>query len=313
MAKLAGLPTPRSGTRWPTSPGWTHYVLGVALVLVRHGVIEPPAVEPDGVVRRAHVGRGVVERGARGGHRARARCRRARSAPARLALPGGREPRGRRARAGSWTRSPWPWARRAGSCRSSADPRRCGPRWRCPTASRSSAGRRAPSTTSAACPYRRARAAAFMGKRMVEDRRRTWPWVSALPPAAVADLPDVVEGATFLDRWGDTDDDVTTVDPAETYPVRGGHELRRRGARPGRGTRSGASPRATVDAAAAAGRQPRRLRRDGPRPPRGHARVGRSARPPGVHGARSSGGGAGGTVVVVCDRGALDDVDGLIR
>ena len=34
---------------------------------------------------------------------------------------------------------------------------------------------------------------------------------------------------------------------------------------------------------------------------------------PGVHGARSSGGGSGGTVVVVCDRGALDDVDGLIR
>jgi galactokinase len=34
---------------------------------------------------------------------------------------------------------------------------------------------------------------------------------------------------------------------------------------------------------------------------------------PGVHGARSSGGGCGGTVVVVCDRGALDDVEELIR
>ncbi len=34
---------------------------------------------------------------------------------------------------------------------------------------------------------------------------------------------------------------------------------------------------------------------------------------PGVYGARSSGGGCGGTVVVVCRRGALDDVDGLIR
>ena len=33
----------------------------------------------------------------------------------------------------------------------------------------------------------------------------------------------------------------------------------------------------------------------------------------GVFGARSSGGGCGGTVVVVCERGALDDVDGLIR
>jgi galactokinase len=34
---------------------------------------------------------------------------------------------------------------------------------------------------------------------------------------------------------------------------------------------------------------------------------------PGVHGARSSGGGSGGTVVVLCDRGALDDIHGLIR
>jgi galactokinase len=34
---------------------------------------------------------------------------------------------------------------------------------------------------------------------------------------------------------------------------------------------------------------------------------------PGVFGARSSGGGCGGTVVVACRRGALDDVDGLIR
>jgi galactokinase len=33
----------------------------------------------------------------------------------------------------------------------------------------------------------------------------------------------------------------------------------------------------------------------------------------GVLGARSSGGGCGGTVVVVCNRGALDDVDTLIR
>ena len=34
---------------------------------------------------------------------------------------------------------------------------------------------------------------------------------------------------------------------------------------------------------------------------------------PGVHGARSSGGGSGGTVVVLCDRGALDDIHDLIR
>jgi hypothetical protein len=43
--------------------------------------------------------------------------------------------------------------------------------------------------------------------------------------------------------------------------------------------------------------------------PRGTAAVDR----PGVHGARSSGGGSGSTVVVLWDRGALDDVDDLIR
>ena len=34
---------------------------------------------------------------------------------------------------------------------------------------------------------------------------------------------------------------------------------------------------------------------------------------PGVYGARTSGGGCGGTVVVLCDRGALDGVGELIR
>jgi galactokinase len=34
---------------------------------------------------------------------------------------------------------------------------------------------------------------------------------------------------------------------------------------------------------------------------------------PGVHGARSSGGGSGGTVVVLCERDALEDVRALIR
>ena len=82
-------------------------------------------------------------------------------------------------------------------------------------------------------PYGRARAAAFMGKRIVEARAgRTWPWVSALPAGAVDDLPETLDGAAFVDRWGTTDDDVTTVDPTETYPVRGGDTVRRRGTRP---------------------------------------------------------------------------------
>ncbi len=49
-------------------------------------------------------------------------------------------------------------------------------------------------------PYGRARAAAFMGKRMVEHAAaRRWSWVSQLPRAAVDELPAEVGGATFLD------------------------------------------------------------------------------------------------------------------
>ncbi len=70
-------------------------------------------------------------------------------------------------------------------------------------------------------PYERARAAAFMGKRMVEDAAaRTWSWVSQLPRDVVDELPDVLRGETFLEKWGSTSDDVTMVRPDEAYPVR---------------------------------------------------------------------------------------------
>ena len=72
-----------------------------------------------------------------------------------------------------------------------------------------------------AAPYRRVRAAAFMGKRMVEDMAgRSWTWVSELPLSAVDQLPEDIGGSTFLDRWGHHGDDVTSVDPTWSYPVR---------------------------------------------------------------------------------------------
>ena len=56
---------------------------------------------------------------------------------------------------------------------------------------------------------------------MVEEATaRTWSWVSELPRDAVDELPDVLDGAAFLEDWGDTGDDVTAVRPDETYPVR---------------------------------------------------------------------------------------------
>jgi galactokinase len=163
-------------------------------------------------------------------------------------------------------------------------------------------------------PYRRARAAAFMGKRMVEDAAvRSWPWVSELPAPEVARLPDIMAGSDFLDRWERTDDELTWVDRFEQYPVRAAtsfgweeHERARRALaalRRGEPDALGPLMRASDAAYAAMGL--------------GHPAtsdvVEEALARPGVFGARSSGGGCGGTVVVACRSGALDDVEGLIR
>jgi L-arabinokinase len=163
-------------------------------------------------------------------------------------------------------------------------------------------------------PYRGARAAAFMGKRIVEDALgRRCSWVSELPHDALDDLPETLDGAGFLDRWGGTDDDVTSVDPAETYPVRAatrfGVEEHTRAGRALEALRHGdVVALGPLLAASHAGYASMGLGH-----PAADAVVENALGREGVHGARSSGGGCGGTVVVVCDRGALDDVDGLIR
>ena len=113
--------------------------------------------------------------------------------------------------------------------------------------------------------------AAFMGKRMVERcrRRDAGAWVSELPTAALTELPDALDGATFLDRWGATDDSLTTVEPDETYPVRaattfGVEEHQRSGALVEALDRRCARRRRLAH-----GGQPGGLRRHGPRPPGG--------------------------------------------
>ena len=163
-------------------------------------------------------------------------------------------------------------------------------------------------------PYRRARAAAFMGRRMVEQRAgRSWAWTSQLPRAAALELPEEIEGATFLERWGETGDPLTVIEPGESYPIRaaaafGGEE----------------HDRSTEVLARLRAGEPDRLgrlmeasdasyRAMGLGHPAATAAVTNALARPGVYGARSSGGGCGGTVVVVCDQGALDDVDGLIH
>jgi L-arabinokinase len=163
-------------------------------------------------------------------------------------------------------------------------------------------------------PYRRARVAAFMGKRIAEDATNaSFAFVSEVPAGALGTLPDTIEGADFLDRWGATADAVTTVDPAETYPVRAATtfgveehdrstqalEYLRRGEIDGVGLLMAAS-HAGYDAM-------------GLGHPAATATRDEALTRPNVFGARSSGGGCGGTVVVLCNLGALNDVETLIR
>jgi galactokinase len=313
LGRLAGLAYADVRRELSAYPRWTHYVIGVALVLVRHGVLDPPTsrleISSDlpasaGVASSAALEVATARAlgaGALDPFRLAALCQEAENhvvgAPCgimdQVAAVSGR-----------------PGAVLPILCRpaSVGDPLVIPGEleivgW--PTGVPHSVGGR---------PYGRARAAAFMGKRIVEDAAgREWPWVSDLPGAAVAALPEELEGHTFLQRWGASGDDVTTVRSDETYPVRaatlfGVQEHGRAGAalaalRNGEPERLGPLLQASQDGYDAMGL--------------GHEAatviVKEALSRPGVLGARSSGGGCGGTVVVVCERGALDDVDVLIR
>jgi L-arabinokinase len=163
-------------------------------------------------------------------------------------------------------------------------------------------------------PYRGARAAAFMGKRMVEEsERRSWSWVSELPAPAVTRLPEEISGAEFLERWGDAGDGFTAAHAEVMYPVRasalfGVEEHARSGAALAALRRGEPEQLGALLSASHAGYEAIGLGH-----PAATATVEAALATPGVHGARASGGGCGGTVVVICERGALDHVDGLIR
>jgi len=313
IATLAQLPYPEIRAVLARHPRWTHYVIGVALVLVRHGVVEPPRVRlsvssdvPPSVGVSSSAALEIATARALGVDgidpiRLASLCQEAENhvvgAPCgimdQVVVAFGR--------AGAVL----PILCRPASVRAPTPLPDGIEVVGQPTGAEHDVG---------GSPYRRARAAAFMGKRIVEDRsERTWPWVSALPASAVHDLPEALDGASFLDRWGATDDAVTTVDPTDTYPVsaatRFGVEEH---------VRSEAALVALVDgdaaalgplmAASHAGYDAMGLGH-----PAATAAVAELLEREGVHGARSSAGGSGGTVVVVCERGALDDLHDLIR
>ena len=312
VAALARLPYAEIRRALSDLPRWTHYPLGVALVLVRHGVIEPPSARlvissdlPPSVGVASSAALEVATARALGAGadplRLAALCQEAENqvvgAPCGImdqvavsaGVPG----------------AVLPILCRPASLRA-ATPMPEGVEavgW--PTDVAHDVG---------GAPYARARAAAFMGKRMVEDAAgRSWDWISQLPGAAVAALPDTLDGAGFLDRWGGTQDPLTSVERDVVYPVRaatafGAEEHRRAGMalaalRAGELSALGPLMAASHRAYSAMGL--------GHRAADGVAHDAVSC--PGVIGARSSGGGAGGTVVVLCRTGALDGVDGLVR
>ena len=282
-------------------PRWTHYLLGVAIVLVRHGVIEPPRVEltvesdvPVSVGVSSSAALEVATARALGAgeldplhlaalcqeaenHLVGAPCGIMDQVTVALGSPG----------------EVLPILCRPASVRAPV-----------PLDGREVVGwpTGAEHDVSGA-PYARARAAAFMGRRMLDGEG----WISGLAADAVATLPDELDGAAFLDRWGDHDDELTTIDPAESYPVRAATAFGVEEHLRSEAFLAGAEP-GPLMAASHAGYEAMGLGH-----PAADAVVAAALDRPGVHGARSSGGGSGGTVVVLCDQGALDDVPGLIR
>jgi len=76
-----------------------------------------------------------------------------------------------------------------------------------------------------ASPYATARAAAFMGKRMLETLSgRRWNFTAEIPPETwrrfEAELPASMIGAEFLAAYKSTDDPLTIINPDQAYPVR---------------------------------------------------------------------------------------------
>ena len=312
LERLSRAPYPVVREAWAEHPQWTLYVLGVALVLVRHAVIGPPRARlvvasdlPASVGVASSAALEVATARALGADieplRLATLCQEAENyivgAPCgimdQVAVVAGR--------AGAvlpvlcrpaevWKHVPLPDGLDVVG-------------W--PTGAEHDVG---------GLPYRRARAAAFIGKRMVESRAgSSWAWTSELPAAATVDLPEEMDGATFLERWRRTDDPLTIVEQDEIYPVRAattfGVEEHLRSMKVLSHLKAGESvPLGPLMAESDAA-----YRAMGLGHPAAAGAVEETLARPGVYGARSSGGGCGGTVVVACAVGSLDDVEGLIH
>ncbi len=174
-------------------------------------------------------------------------------------------------------------------------------------------------------PYGTARTAAFMAKTMLASHLgRPLDFLAELPPSVVhgidaAILPSSISGTAFVERHGGVDDPLSRIDPSTLYPVRAAAIFAtEENFRAGIAMRLLRGGLASADAATTIGELMAQSHL-------GYTAIGLGAaetdamvaavraRGPahGFHGARISGGGCGGTVVVLLDAAALPSLEQL--
>jgi L-arabinokinase len=179
-----------------------------------------------------------------------------------------------------------------------------------------------------ASPYATARAAAFMGKKILETiLARPLAHVTELSPSQVAEvaetvLPAALSGRDFLARQGGVDDPLSKINPGQLYPVRAAvgfpiqeHFRTAQAVRLLRAARPD-NRRQTLEAVGEllhhshAGYSAMGL---GCPETDAMVRAVRDRGPDqGFYGARVSGGGSGGTVVVLLEAAALPELEALV-
>lgn len=163
-----------------------------------------------------------------------------------------------------------------------------------------------------ASPYTRARTAAFMGKKWIEQKQgHPAEWTSALPLELTDELPEFLRGEDFLRELGSVEDPLSQIIPDRTYPVRAATRFPIEETRRSREACSLLrSPRPAEEIAVRLGELLFESHHAYTTIGLGHPTTDEMVRAisaqPGAYGARISGGGAGGTVVVLAETEALD-------
>jgi L-arabinokinase len=178
-----------------------------------------------------------------------------------------------------------------------------------------------------ASPYATARAAAFMGKKILERTLgRRLAYVTELTPSLLAEVPEAalppdLMGRDFLARHGGVDDPHSRIDAGQLYPVRAAVSFPVE-----ENYRAAQAVRLLRDVRP--DNRPRTLTAVGELMYQSHAgygamglgcpetdlmvqAVGERGPGRGYYGARVSGGGSGGTVVVLLEAAALPELEGL--